>query len=190
MTRLLIALKVVVLFGFLLAVGYPWLVTGFGRLFFSYQANGSLVMVGQETVGSLLIAQRFTSNDYFHSRPSDINYSIGAVKNENLTLEDARFYHKLQQRVEEVRMRNGFKVSKLPNDAVLASASGLDPHISIDNAMLQLVRVAGTRKLSKRVVERLVLQAVEKDFVGIWGSLAVNVLKLNLSLDHMGSSRK
>lgn len=160
---------------------YPLAVWSVGRLAFPDSANGSLLMRGGRVVGSDLIAQRFTSARYFHSRPSAVDYDAQSSGGSNL----GPTSRKLRDRIAaDVR---AFGNVRPPIDAVTTSASGLDPHISPEFALLQVDRVARARAVAPALVRRLVEEHIEEPFLGIYGARRVNVLRVNLALDDIMS---
>jgi len=164
---------------------YPFVITGLSQLFFSSQANGSMVIVGSTVKGSRLIGQSFTSLKYFHGRPSAIEkpYDAGNSGGSNYGPSNDKYLQEVDGRIKQVRNQNGMSAdAAIPADLVLASASGLDPHISLEAALLQAPRVAKARGLPEENVKRLVATTAE----GLWGPTRVNVLDLNLALDDLG----
>jgi K+-transporting ATPase ATPase C chain len=168
----------------LTAVAYPLAVTGVAQTAFPRQANGSLVRSAGEVVGSSLIGQDFRSAAYFHGRPSAVDYDASASGASNLGPTSALLIADVASRVAAFRAGNNVPDGvPLPADAVTASASGLDPHISPATARLQVPRVAAARGASEAEVYDLVEESVEQPVLGIFGEPRVNVLKLNLALD-------
>ena len=184
--QLLPALSMVVLFTVLLGGLYPLLVTGVSQVAFRDRANGSIVEVDGAPVGSELIGQPFTEDRYFWPRPSAAGdgYDAMASSASNLGPNDETLLGDVEQRAAAYREANGLAPdAPVPVDAVTASASGLDPHISVANARLQTARVAEARGLTVEQVEALVEGATEGPSLGFLGEEAVNVLRLNLALD-------
>ena len=169
---------------------YPLAVFGIGQLAFRDQANGSLI-VGQDGVirGSRLIGQQFTADKYFHTRPSDAganggSYDPTASGGSNLGPTSQKLRDTIAQGVSDYRAQNGLATNApVPADAVTASASGLDPHISPRNAELQTARVAKARGLSEDKVRKLIRANTDAPSLGFLGEPGVNVLSLNLALD-------
>ena len=168
---------------------YPLAVTGVGQLVFRGKADGSLITVDGEVVGSELIGQQFSAAEYFHPRPSAAGsgYEGAASSGSNLGPTNAEYLDAVVERVEEYRDTNGLSAEvDVPADAVQASGSGLDPHISIANARLQAPRVAGARSMELDDVLALVDENTDERPLGILGDPGVNVLELNLALDRAG----
>ena len=177
-----LTLLLCVITGFL----YPGAVTAVAQLLFPHQANGSLISRDGQPVGSRLIGQAFAAPYYFHPRPSaagagyDATASAGTNKGPtDLKLADTL----IAQAVDKVVHEDGAEKGHIPSDMVTASASGLDPHISPANALLQVNRVARERGADPQAVRALVDRHTEHRQFGVLGDPAVNVLELNLALD-------
>ena len=167
-------------------VVYPGIVTGLAQLLFPRQANGSLVRVNGRVVGSVLIGQPFTQEWYFHSRPSAAGsgYDGTASSGTNKGPTDAKLADTLiADAVNEAVATNGAVKGQVPTDMATRSASGLDPHISPANAMLQVARVASARAADSAAVRALVDRHIEGRQFGFFGEPRVNVLLLNIALD-------
>lgn len=167
-------------------VVYPGIVTGLAQLLFPRQANGSLVRVNGRVVGSALIGQPFTQDWYFHSRPSAAGsgYDGTASSGTNKGPTDAKLADTLiADAVNEAVATNGAVKGQVPTDMATRSASGLDPHISPANAMLQVARVARARAADSAAVRALVDRHIEGRQFGFFGEPRVNVLLLNIALD-------
>jgi K+-transporting ATPase ATPase C chain len=167
---------------------YPGVVTALAQLLFPRQANGSLIERNGQTVGSRLIGQAFTAPDYFHSRPSaaGAGYDATASGGTNKGPTDRKLADTLiALAVDQVVEQDGAEKGHIPSDMVTASASGLDPHISPANAMLQVARVARERGATSEAVRALVDRHTQGRQFGILGDPAVNVLELNLALDSL-----
>ncbi|MGO1563193.1 Potassium-transporting ATPase C chain [Actinomycetales bacterium JB111] len=189
-----VAVRAVVLLTVLLGLGYALLVTGVGQLVFPAQANGSLVRdESGQVVGSSLVGQSFTDDDgnplpqYVQPRPSaageGAGYDAAASGASNLGPENPDLVALIDTRRAEVAAFNGVPVSAVPADAVTASASGLDPHISPAYADLQAERVASARGIPVEVVRDLIAANTDGRDLGFLGEPRVNVLELNLDLD-------
>ncbi|MBV9392120.1 MAG: K(+)-transporting ATPase subunit C [Verrucomicrobia bacterium] len=171
---------------------YPVIVWGLGQLLFPHQANGSLVQVNGQIVGSELIGQGFSGAKYFHPRPSDAGtgYDGGNSGASNLGPTSQKLIDGIKANLVAYRQENGLPESAVvPADAVTASGSGLDPHISVENARLQIARVAKVRSLSEEVIRSAVERAIDRPFLGIGGEAGVNVLKLNLELETLAQKK-
>lgn len=167
-------------------VAYPLVVLGVGQVVFDQKADGSLVRVDGQVVGSELIGQDFQSAEYFHPRPSaaGAGYDGAASSGSNLGPTNPDLLAAVEERVEEYRDQNGLSGDvPVPVDAVSASGSGLDPHISIANARLQAPRVAETRGMTLEQVEALIAENTADRSLVVLGEPGVNVLMLNLAVD-------
>jgi len=165
---------------------YPGVVTGLAQVLFPRQANGSLVEVNGHVVGSALIGQTFTQPYYFHSRPSAAGsgYDATASGGTNKGPTDRKLADTLiVQQIESAVKLDAVVKGNIPGDMVTSSASGLDPHISPENAHLQVARVATARGASASAVRALVDAHTEGRQFGFFGEPRVNVLLLNIALD-------
>ena len=165
---------------------YPFVVWVLAQGLFPAKANGSLVMRSGKFAGSSLLSQGFNDPRYFHPRPSAAGEGYDAVSSggSNLGPTSKKLMDMVKQRVVHFRTENNLAPDALvPADAVTASASGLDPHISLKNALLQAPRVASARGLSEKTVRKQVDVYTEGRDLGIFGEPRVNVLMLNLALD-------
>lgn len=180
----------VLLMSVLLGLIYPLAMTGFAGIVFPKQAHGSLVTSTKGgTVGSALIGQRFTKPEYFHGRPSAAGaegYDALASSGSNLGPTSKKIADTVKSRMEAVRSENALASdTPVPSDLVMASASGLDPHISVASALIQVNRVAKFRALPVENVRKLVETHTESPVLGFLGQEKVNVLELNMALDDM-----
>jgi K+-transporting ATPase ATPase C chain len=186
------SLAVIFILSLVLCGAYPLAVWGIGQLVFPTQANGSLVRLNGRVAGSSLLAQNFTGKIYFHPRPSaagDYGYDAANSNASNLGPLSKKLYDQVKSRVAAYRAENDLSASqKVPADAVTASASGLDPDISLENAQLQAPRVARARKMSAGEVEKFIARCTTGRQLGFLGEPRVNVLRLNLALDQSGKS--
>jgi potassium-transporting ATPase KdpC subunit len=178
------ALILFMAFTLLTGLAYPLIITGMVQTALPAQAEGSLMVVDGRIVGSELIGQTFQSPGYFHGRPSYVNYSANGSGASSLGPTSARLMQEVSRRIDQVRRENSLPTDQsVPADLVLASGSGLDPHISRQGAIEQVERVAKARGLENSAVQTLIDQNVEPAMLGILGQERVNVLRLNLALD-------
>jgi potassium-transporting ATPase KdpC subunit len=181
-----VSLVVTLLLIVLLCGIYPVVVWAIAQGLFPHKANGSLVDVNGKVVGSSLLAQGFAGPAYFHPRPSAAGQGYDAANSSgtNLGPTSKKLIEDVKQRVADYRAENGLTPdAPVPADAVTSSASGLDPHISPENVMLQAGRVAKARGLAREEVLRKIAAHTEGRGLMILGELRVNVLMLNLDLD-------
>ena len=172
---------------------YPLAVFATAQAFFPEKAGGSLLRSGAEIIGSQLLAQPFTGSQYFHPRPSAAGdgYDASASGGSNLGPISKKLIDTVEERVEQYRAENGLRPdAEVPADAVTASGSGLDPHISVANALLQAPRVAKARGSSEDTVKEEIRRNTERRDLGILGQPRVNVLLLNLALDKAADDDK
>lgn len=212
------AVRAILVFTVLLGLAYPLLITGISQLAFDDKADGSLIRNADgEVVGSELLGQAFTSDEYFHGRPSaagggasgseiDVldeegnptgetvlasaeNLSTAASGASNLGPTNEELLATIQERIDSYRDENGLTADRLvPVDAVTASGSGVDPLISVSNARLQADRVADARNMDVDEVLTLVDDHTSSRTLGFLGEKGVNVLELNLALDEISPS--
>jgi K+-transporting ATPase ATPase C chain len=186
--QLLPALRMVLVMTVLTGLLYPLLVTGVAQGLFSDRANGSVLRRDGQIVGSSLQGQVFTDDRYFHTRPSMAGdgYDGSSTSGSNAGPTNDEFLAEVRQRVADYRETNGLPDdAAVPVDAVTASGSGLDPHITPANAELQVARVADARDASEQRVRALVADHTSRSTWGILGEDAVNVVELNLALDEL-----
>src|SRR5271170_871770 len=197
------AIVLLVLFTLLTGLAYPLAITGIAQALLPSQANGSLIVGASGPVGSALIGQNFAADKYFHGRPSATQAQDPAHPDDSSKTIDAPYNaanstgsnlgptsQKLLDRVKAdvAAKRAAGLTGAVPADAVTTSASGLDPHISPDNAFAQVPVVAKARGLPEDKVRALVEANVEGRFFGLVGEPRVNVLQLNMALDGMKST--
>ena len=185
------AIRLVSLLWLITAVIYPLFILLIGQNFFLFQANGSLqsYIEGDKSVGSILIGQRFSSDEYFHSRPSQVIHSLGK-KARPLGISGASNFPPkdpaLAKRIKEDAESLADDSIPPSADLIYSSASGLDPHISVKAAQRQISRVSRARRLpqdEEAELYRLIEQHTDNRFLGIFGEPGVNLLKLNYKLD-------
>ncbi|OUE23526.1 potassium-transporting ATPase subunit KdpC [Clavibacter michiganensis] len=189
-----VAVRAMAVLTVVLGVGYTAVVTGIGQLALPAQADGSLVSADGQVVGSSLIGQSFQDSDgaalpeWFQSRPSAAGdgYDASASTGSNLGPENADLVAAIEERKAAIAASDGVDPAAIPADALTASASGLDPHISPEYARLQVARVASARGIPEQEVARLVDEHVQGRDLGYLGEPTVNVLELNIALAGLG----
>jgi K+-transporting ATPase ATPase C chain len=187
----IISILATLVFGVVLCGLYPLVVYAAGQLLFSHQANGSLIEnADHKIIGSEWLGQNFTSAKYFHPRPSaaGTGYDAANSSGTNLGPTSQKLMDSVKAAVEQYRKDNGLAADILvPGDAVTSSGSGLDPHISVKNALLQAPRVAKERSMDVESVKSEISKATDGPSLGFLGDPGVNVLKLNVALDKTAS---
>ncbi|MFO0936999.1 MAG: potassium-transporting ATPase subunit KdpC [Gemmataceae bacterium] len=159
---------------------YPFVLWAFAQLIVPHSANGSLVTQADgKVMGSSLIAQEFKGDQYFHSRPSAASFNASASSGSNLSANNP----KLRERVEEQLKTESKTETAVPADTVTTSGSGLDPHITVRNALVQAERIAAARKRPLKEIEELIERMSESPLGGLAGEPIVNVLLINRRLD-------
>jgi len=187
--QIVTAIKAILFFTILTGVAYPLLITGIVQLAFRQKANGSIVFQKGKPIGSTLIGQSFTSEKYFWPRPSAVSYNPELSGATNLGPTSSKLRQQIEQRRKDFIQRNYLPQNTVvPAEMVTCSASGLDPHISPEAAMLQLDRVAKARGLNSRQrgeVEEIIHQlSLEKSELAL-GDARVNVFELNLRINQL-----
>ena len=189
------AIMLVVLFTIITGLIYPFLVTGIAQVVFPHQASGSLAKRDGKVVGSEVMGQNFTGDQYFNSRPSatskpdpkdptktvDEPYNAANTSGSKFGPTSKALIERMKEDVEKRKQEN--PKARVPTDLVTASGSGLDPHISPEAALFQVPRVAKSRNMPEDRLRQLVNQHVEGRTLGIFGEPRVNVLALNMALD-------
>ena len=179
------SIRFTILATILCGVAYPLFITGIAGLLFPHQANGSLILKDGQVIGSELLAQSFTSDRYFHPRPSAAGNGYDATSSggSNLAQSNTKLVQRIQGDIDKLAKENPGK--PVPIDLVTTSASGLDPDITPDNAFFQAPRVAKARNLGEQQVRQLIEQHITGRQLGLLGEPRVNVLALNLDLDKL-----
>ncbi|MGH3044587.1 MAG: potassium-transporting ATPase subunit KdpC [Gaiellaceae bacterium] len=182
----------IVLFTAVFGFAYPALMTGFAQVAFPERADGSLIERDGNVIGSRLAAQAFTQPEYFHPRPSAVEYNAAGTSFANLGPTSPDLATAVDEQAQAILdlegpYNPGLEMGDIPVDAVTTSGSGIDPHISPAYAELQALRVAEVRGLPLERVLELVDDATDGRFIGFLGEPGVNVLELNLALDDEGS---
>ena len=180
------AFRIMIFLTVLTGLIYPGLVTGLCQLLFRHQANGSLLTQDGRIIGSSLIGQNFSRPEYFHPRPSaagSTGYDATDSRGSNLGPTSQKLYDRVKASAAQFRKENPSFSGPIPADALTASGSGLDPDISIANAMAQAARIAKARGVNPSLVERLIRSETQQRGFRFLGEPRVNVLSLNLALN-------
>lgn len=189
MKTLIISLKIFLFFTVLTGIIYPLLVTGIAQLVFPAKANGSLIVKDEKTIGSELIGQKFDTVYYFNSRPSTVSYNPLPSGGSNYSLTNKRLKSLVIERKKHFLAFNRLdSLTVIPSEMLFASASGLDPHISPQAALLQVERIAKARNFDKNVQQKVVQSIkalIEPPQFLCLGEERINVLILNLELDKL-----
>lgn len=170
----------------LTGIAYPLVVTGIGQIAFADQAAGSLILRDGKPIGSSLIGQHFSDPKYIWGRPSATSpmpYNAGNSGGSNLGPSNPALSDAVKDRIEALRAADPGNTAPVPVDLIAASASGLDPHLSVAGALFQAARVAEARNLPVQQVQQLIDAHAEGRLLGLLGEPRVNVLRLNLALD-------
>ena len=189
---LLVSIAMFAICGF----AYPMIMTGISQIIFPHQANGSLIEENGEVVGSSLVGQDFTDERLFHCRPSAYNYNTyteedkengnyGGVSSgsNNYAPSNPDLEKRINEDIEKFLQENPtIEKEDIPSDIITASGSGLDPHISVEAANVQIDRVSENTGLTKKQLKKMIEENTEGKFLGIFGEEKVNILELNLSL--------
>lgn len=180
------AVRITILLTVLTGIIYPAVVTGVARILFPKQANGSLIEINGKVVGSELIGQKFSRPEYFQGRPSAAGdgYDAASSGASDFGPTNQKLVDRIRADAEKFRKENPDFTGSFPADLLTSSASGLDPHISPASADAQVARVARARGVSSDEIRKLVEAHVEQRTFGLLGEPRVNVLMLNLALDH------
>lgn len=180
-----------VLVGFLMAgLLYTTASVSIAQLIFPTQANGGLIELNGTIVGSSLVGQPFSSEQYFHGRPSAVSYNVDAMAGSNLAISNPELQKQINERTVQFAHRHHISEQQVPNEMITASGSGIDPDISPESALLQVKRVAGQRHLAEQQLRDLVQQQIQPAQFGVYGQARVNVLQLNLALDQLSSTSR
>ena len=191
-TAFFVAITMFLICGF----AYPLVLTGISQIVFPDQANGSIVEMDGKPVGSSLVGQDFTDQRLFHCRPSAYNYNTYTQEEKengtyngvssgsnNYAVSNPELEKRLNEEIEQFLKENPtISKDEIPSDIITASGSGLDPHISVEAANVQIDRIVKNTQLSREKVETLIEQNTQGKLFGIFGEETVNVLELNLSL--------
>lgn len=189
MKTIIISLKIFLFFTVLTGIIYPLLVTGIVQVVFPEQANGSLVFKGRKTIGSELIGQQFNNPVYFSSRPSAVSYNPLPSGGSNLGLSSIKLKKFVDScRAQFIAFNRLDSLTPVPAEMLFASASGLDPHISPEAALLQVDRISSARGFNpdqKKELTRCIKELTEPSQFLCLGEERINVLLLNLATDNI-----
>jgi potassium-transporting ATPase KdpC subunit len=189
MKTLIISIKIFLFLTLITGIIYPLIITGIAQVAFPEKANGSLLFKDNKLIGSKLIGQQFDSCVYFASRPSAVFYNPLPSEGSNLALSSMKLKYLVAARKRQFIVCNQLdSLAEIPSEMLFASASGLDPHISVEAALLQVTRIAETRNLNeiqKKKLVRLVNSLNEKPQFGILGEYRLNALLLNIKTDSL-----
>jgi K+-transporting ATPase ATPase C chain len=183
MKDLLRSLLIFIIMSLLTGLAYPFIMSGISNVTMPAKARGSLIISKDKIIGSAFIGQDFTNARYFHGRPSALGkpYDASTSGGSNFGPSNNKFIDDVKERMKRARAENGLeKAAPVPADMVLASASGLDPHISLETAFLQTSRVARARGMQEGTIKKIISEAAEQH---LGGPEIVNVLKLNMAVD-------
>ena len=183
--NLLISLKLTLVMIVICAGLYPLLIAAIGKTT-PGGGKGKTLSVNGKVVGYELVGQKFTDDKYFWSRPSAVDYNAAGSGGSNKGPTNPDYLKTVQNRIDSFLVHNpGIQKQEIPSDLVTASGAGLDPHISVQGAYVQISRVARVRNLAIGRIKALVEQHVEKPLLGLFGTEKVNVLQLNIDLDNV-----
>ena len=193
MNQIKITILATIVMTILFGLAYPLVFTGLAQVLFPHQANGSLVTVNGKVAGSELIGQSFTKPEYFHGRPSaagNNGYDAANSGGSNLGPTNQKLVDRVKADVQKFRAEDPDYTGPIPADLLTSSGSGLDPHISPASAEAQVARVAKARGVTPDRIAELVAKHTDGRQWGIFGEPRVNVLPLNIDLDHSVPLRK
>jgi K+-transporting ATPase ATPase C chain len=185
MKELLRSILIFIVMSLMTGLAYPYIITGISTTIFPEKAQGSLIISNGKIIGSALIGQGFSRPEYFHGRPSALEKAYDASNSggSNIGPSNKKLFENINRRIKEVRAENDLEhTAPVPADMVLASASGLDPHISMETALLQTARVAHARGLPETTIKKTVSEVAQRH---LGGPEIINVLKLNLAIDKL-----
>lgn len=177
-----LTLVTLVLFGII----YPLAITGIASLIAANGGEGKILSNGDKVYGFEVIGQSFTSDKYFTSRPSAVNYDAAATGGSNKGPSNPDYLAQVEERINELLAHNpSVRRENIPVDLITASGGGLDPHISPKAASIQIPRIAKVRGISEDALREIVAKNTDKPLLGLFGTATVNVLKLNIALDQL-----
>lgn len=185
-THFLPALKITLITMVLFGVIYPLAITGIALIAGPNRGQGETIKIGDKIIGFELIGQSFVSDKYFNGRPSAVDYNAAATGGSNKGPTNPDYLKQVAERIETFLKKNPeIKRADIPVDLITASGGGLDPHISIQAAIVQIPRISKARDISTAALKKLVFQNTEGPLWEMFGTSKVHVLKLNLDLDRL-----
>lgn len=191
---MLITIKIFIAITVLTGLIYPLLVLFIGQILFPYQTSGSMILKNGKVIGSELIGQNFTGKNYFWSRPSAIDYNPLPSGASNFGLTNKKLFEQYMQREKIFSLKNNLNSNvELPCEMLFASASGVDPHISLKSAYLQFNRIVSERNFNANQKEKLlnvIKKLSQRPQLGFLGKERINVLLFNIELDKIGGNHE
>lgn len=182
---LLPSLKLTLVMIILCSVLFPLLIAGIAKLA-PGGGGGETLKVNGKVVGYANVGQKFTQDKYFQGRPSAVDYNAAGSGGSNKGPSNPEYLQTVQERIDTFLVHNpGVSKSEIPTDLITASASGLDPNISVQAAKIQVKRIAKIRGITVENLEQLIVSNTEKPLAGMFGPEKINVLKLNIALDNL-----
>jgi K+-transporting ATPase ATPase C chain len=183
--HLIVCIKLTLISVLLFGIGYPLAITGIAKLVAPNGGKGEEITVDGRVVGFELIGQKFDDDKYFNSRPSAVDYNAASTGGSNKGPSNPEYLTQVQARIDTFLVHNpGIRKKQIPVDLVTASGGGLDPHISVAAAKIQIERIAKIRNLNKSKLDNLVEEHIKGPMLGM-GPSRVHVLRLNLALDEL-----
>ncbi len=178
------SIRIFIILSLILGILYPLIIIFIGQLAMKDKANGSLIIIDDKIRGSKLIGQEFKNPKYFYSRPSAVNHDAANSGASNLGPSNKQLFADVKKRIAQIRLENNLDPDHLiPADMALQSASGLDPHISIENALLQVPRISKIRAIPEKTISDLI-ENNKVSFINSTNEGYINVLMINISLDN------
>ena len=180
------AVRMFLVMTLLLGLGYPVLITFMSTMIFNQSSIGYPLSYNGQIVGYKNIGQKFTDDKYFHGRPSAVDYNAAGSGGSNLGATNESFREDIYKQVESYRLKNDLPADEeVPSEMIMASGSGLDPHISPEAAMDQVKRIAAARNISEKKLVSLINDSIEYPQYGFLGNKRINVLILNIELEKL-----
>ena len=185
-TYILPALKITLSTALLFGIIYPLFIAGIAHFIAPDEGDGEVIELNSKKIGFVLLGQSFSSERYFNSRPSAVNYNAASTGGSNKGPGNPDYLKQVEERINDILKTNpGISKKEIPIDIITASGGGLDPHISPQAAMFQIQRIAKARGLSEEKLKVLVDRHIQRPLFGLLGPSTVHVLYLNLDLDQL-----